>query len=323
MKFRGAGLASAVALIFLAAGCGGSGNGAGLPAPEKTNIVVDAFPAIDSAGLYIAQMDHLFAAQGLNVTIETAQTTQTEIDGQEQGKYDITTGDYVTYINNELTGQANLRIVAEASFLQPDVLTLLVRGGSSITSIGELRDKSISINAPDDIGTLLVDSLLTEHGIPPKDVKFDSNVAFPAVAGYLVGGKISAAFAPEPFVSLDEQKYGIQELADLDQGSTVDFPIQGYAVTRAWADKYPHTLEAFLRALSQGQEIADTNRTAVELALGKYLQIPRQTAAFLSLPSFPTGVDPARLQRVVNAMLRFGLLPQSDDSFSITSMTGA
>jgi NitT/TauT family transport system substrate-binding protein len=115
----------------------------------------------------------------------------------------------------------------------------------------------------------------------------------------------------------------VTQLTALDEGSTVDFPIQGYAVTQAWADKYPHTLAAFLRALSQGQEIADTDRTAVELALGRYLQIPRQTAAFLSLPSFPTRVDPARLQRVVSAMLRFGLLPASDDSFSITNMTGA
>jgi ABC-type nitrate/sulfonate/bicarbonate transport system substrate-binding protein len=83
-----------------------------------------------------------------------------------QGKYDITTDDYVIYINCELAGRAKLRIVAEASFLQPNVLTLLVKGGSSITSIGELRDKSVSINAPDDIGTLLVDSLLAEHDIP-------------------------------------------------------------------------------------------------------------------------------------------------------------
>jgi len=322
MKFRKASLVPAVTIAVLAAGCGGSGTGAGLPAPEKTDIVVDAFPAIDSAGLYIAQMDRLFAAQGLNVTIENAQTTQTEIDGQVQGRYDITTGDYVTYINNELAGKARLRIVAEASFLQPNVLALLVKDGSPITSIGELRDKSISVNAPDDIGTLLVDSLLVEHGVAPKDVRLDSNVAFPAVAASLEGGRISAAFAPEPFVSLDEQKFGIQELADLDQGSTLDFPIQGYAVTQAWADRYPHTLAAFLRALSQGQEIADADRTAVELALGKYLQIPRQTAAFLSLPSFPTGVDPARLQRVVSAMLRFGLLPPTDDTFSITSMTG-
>jgi len=34
------------------------------------------------------------------------------------------------------------------------------------------------------------------------------------------------------------------------------------------------------------------------------------------------GVDAARLQRVVNAMLRFNLLPQSDRLFKITTMTG-
>jgi ABC-type nitrate/sulfonate/bicarbonate transport system substrate-binding protein len=54
MKSRNVLIATAVAVTMLAAGCssGGSGGGARL---EKTNIVVDAFPAIDSAGLYIAQ----------------------------------------------------------------------------------------------------------------------------------------------------------------------------------------------------------------------------------------------------------------------------
>lgn len=96
-----------------------------------------------------------------------------------------------------------------------------------------------------------------------------------------------------------------------------------YAVTQAWASRYPNTLKAFSRALSQGQEIADTDRAAVELAVEKYLQIPPETAAFLSLPSFPVGVDSVRLQRVVSAMLRFGLLPQQDSTFKIQSMTGA
>jgi hypothetical protein len=44
---------------------------------------------------------------------------------------------------------------------------------------------------------------------------------------------LAAAFAPEPFVSGGES-VGLQELADLDQGSTQDFPIQGYAVTAEW-----------------------------------------------------------------------------------------
>ena len=326
MRFRNVGVASATAIMMLAAGCsGGSSNNSAPLNVEKTDIVVDAFPAIDSAGLYIAQMDGLFADQGLHVTIEPiqpSQTTQTEIDGQLNGTFDITAGDYVTYIDNELAGTAKLRIIAEASFLQPNVLTLLVKGGSPIDSIIQLKHKVISVNAPNDIGTLLVDSLLAEHGISPKQVTFNSGVAFPAVAQDLEANTINAAFAPEPFVSLDEQKAGIEELADLDQGSTHDFPIQGYAVTQAWAAKYPNTLEAFDRALSRGQEIADTDRAAVELAVEKYLGIPAATAAFISLPSFPAGVDAVRLQRVVSAMLQFGLLSPKDQSFRIQAMTG-
>ena len=325
MRFRNVGVASAVAIVMLAAGCsGGSSNTAPLNV-EKTDIVVDAFPAIDSAGLYIAQMDGLFADQGLHVTIEpiqATQTTQTEIDGQLSGTYDITAGDYVTYIDNELAGTAKLRIIAEASFLQPNVLTLLVKGGSPIGSIDQLKHKVISVNAPDDIGTLLVDSLLVEHGILPDQVRFNNGVAFLAVAQNLDSNTINAAFAPEPFVSLYEEKAGLEELADLDQGSTTDFPIQGYAVTQAWAAKYPNTFKAFTRALSQGQQIADTDRAAVELAVEKYLQVPASTAAFISLPSFPAGVDAVRLQRVVSAMLRFGLLPPKDQSFKVQAMTG-
>jgi NitT/TauT family transport system substrate-binding protein len=323
MKFRYVGVVSAAAVMMLAAGCSSSAE-----APlnvEKPNIVVDAFPAIDSAGLYIAQMDNLFAAQGLHVTIEPVQsdqTTQTEIDGQLNGTYDITAGDYVTYIDNELAGTAKLRIIAEGSFLQPNVLTLLVKGGSPIDSIAQLRHKVISVNAPDDVGTLLVDSLLAEHDISPRQVTFNNDVAFPAVAQNLEANRINAAFTPEPFASLDEQNAGVEELADLDQGSTADFPIQGYAVTQAWAAKYPNTLEAFTRALSEGQEIADTDRAAVERAVEKYLRITPATAAFLALPSFPAGMDTMQLQRVVSAMLRFGLLPPKDQSFKIQTMTG-
>ena len=330
MKFRNIRMPSAItvaAVIMVTAGCSGgsagSGGGTGSSGPlEKTNIVVDAFPAIDSTGLYIAKLDGLFAAQGLNVTIETAQTTQTEVDGQEAGKYDITTGDYVTYIDDELTQRPNLRIVAEASFLQPNVLTLLVAARPRLDSVTQLRGKLVSVNAPNDIGTLLVDSLLVEHGINPARVRLDSNEPFPNVGKDLRAGKIDAAFAPEPFVSTDETTFGSQELADLDQGATSDFPIQGYVVTQAWAQKYPNTLKAFIRALTQGQQIADTDRSSVEQALHTFLGLPTAAASLISLPSFPLGLDPARLQRVVDAMLQFGILPQSDKNFRITGMIG-
>jgi NitT/TauT family transport system substrate-binding protein len=329
MKPRHALIASAVAVTMLAAGCTSGGLGGGAPRLnlEKTNIV-DAFPAIDSAGLYIAQDQGLFAAQGLHVTIVPVKTpppsTQDLVNGQMQGQYDITAGDYVTYIKDQfgyqVSKKADLRIIAESSFLQPNVLTLLTKGGSQISSVSQLRNKVVSVNAPNDIGTLLVNSLLIAHGLTPAEVHY-ANVPFPAVAPTLTNPNsfVSASFAPEPFVSFGEAQAGLQELADLDQGATQDFPIQGYAVTAQWAKKYPNTLKAFTTALSQGQQIADTDRAAVEVAIEKYLGITKEAAAFISLPAFPLGVDAVRLQRVVNSMIRFGLLPK-DTKFKITSM---
>src|ERR1700677_13845 len=155
MKSRNAIIASAVAIVMLAAGCASGPSASVGAAPrlrlEKTSIVVAAFPAIDSAGLYIAQMDGLFAAQGLKVKIvsapNTATSTQDLINGQIAEKYDITAGDYVTYIENEtLLGTAYLRIIAEASFLQPNVEALLVKEGSSVRSISQLRNRTIFVN---------------------------------------------------------------------------------------------------------------------------------------------------------------------------------
>ena len=327
MKPRNMLVASAVAVTMLAAGCsGGSGSGTTRLKLEKANITVNAFPAIDSAGLYIAQDKGLFAAQGLHVTIVPVPqgpppTTQDLIKGQVEGHWDISAGDYVTYIENQLGAgmpKTDLRIIAEASFLQPNVLTVMVNGDSAISQVRQLKGKNVSVNAQNDIGTLLIDSLLVSHGLTPQQINY-TTVPFPGVVDALTAKKssLAAAFAPEPFVSGGEAA-GLQELADLDQGSTQDFPIQGYAVTADWAKKYPNTLKAFTTALSQGQQAADIDRAAVETALQKYLGIKAQPAAFISLPAFPLGVDATRLQRVVSTMTRFGLLPRN--KFQISSM---
>ena len=99
------------------------------------------------------------------MTIKLAGTSQTAIDGQLKGTFDVTSADYVTYVDNVLLKKAPLRIVDESSFLQPDVLTLLTKSGSKVQSVQQLRDRTVSVNAPNDIGTLLVDSLLSDNGV--------------------------------------------------------------------------------------------------------------------------------------------------------------
>jgi NitT/TauT family transport system substrate-binding protein len=318
-----AGAACALAVGLLAAGCSLAATATpGAAPPEKADISVDVFPTVDFAGLYIAQADGLFKQQGLNVTIRFAPAGQLAVASVLNGTSDIAGTDYVTYVNNELNDNARLRIIAEASSLRPHDLEMLVGAHSRITTLAGLRRHTIGVTAPDDIDTLLVRALLAENGVSPDLVNIQFGFQLLNVAEQLSSGQADAAPIPEPFASEGEQQFGLQELADVDQGVTTNFPLEGYAVSQAWAMKNPRTVAAFDRAMTKAQQIADTDRTAVEAAAEKILGMPPQTAAVINLPDFPLSVAPAQLQRVVDTMVEFGMLPAKDISFKITQMTG-
>jgi NitT/TauT family transport system substrate-binding protein len=320
-----------VALALAAAACSSSQDSAAttVAAPalvknlEKTSITVDDFPSVDSAGLYIAQLDGFFHDEGLNVKInEVFSGSQQTVNAIENGSADISSADYVTYLDNELLQHAKLRIIAEASTLQPSQLEMLVARGSNINKVKELAGQKIAVAGHDDIATLLIDSLLTENNVPLHDVEIEPGFSLPAIPALLNKHVIDAGPVPEPFVSEGQENLGVQSLADLDQGATLNFPIQGFAVTQSWAQQNPNTLRAFVAALTEGQEVADTNRHEVELATEKFLGVPAMTAAVMALPNFPLAVDPQQLQRVVDGMVQFGFVPAADSSFKISSMTG-
>jgi NitT/TauT family transport system substrate-binding protein len=302
----------ATAITVLAAGCAtGSGNTSlsSVSRPEKPNITVAALPAADLAGLYVAQDDGFFAQQGLHVTIEKIASSAAVIADQLKGKVDITAGSYVAYIAAQAAG-ARFRILAEASALRPNTRVLVVPAGSSIKSLNDLVGKKIGLNGTNSIGTLLISVLLAEHGISPAKVTFVTDPqGFPAMPAQLHDGAWAAAFLAEPYVTVAEEDYGEGVMDDLDQGATLNFPIDGYMATQAWAQKYPNTAAAFVRAIEEGQALADTDRAAVEAALGKSDSLPRVVTAVMALPEFPVGpVDEARMQRTAEAMLEYGLL---------------
>jgi len=328
-RVRGAALLTAAATLVFASGCSGSGSAGPAAGVEKPDLNVAVVPALDSAGFFVALYEGLFAKEGLHVNFTPAISSDTVISAQVKGQYDITGGNYVSYIQAEAAGQANLDIFAEASVMEPGTQGIYVMSNSPIKSLADLRGRTVAINAPKNILYLLVASVLAEHGISPDTVKFVTDIPFPAMPAALKAGKVDAAVLPEPFASVAEQADGAVPLVDLDQGATTNFPIAGYVVTKQWAERYPHTLAAFDRALEQGQDIADSNRAAVEQALEDLpakpvtLAVPTQIAAVVALDNYPFNisavgqVDPVRLQRVVDVMQQFlGF----DRSFNINSM---
>jgi len=343
-RFRSPALFVTAGALALAAGCSG-GSGAVNPGVEQQDVTAAVVPAVDSAGFFIALDDGLFKAAGLHVTFVPVTSSETVIDQQElskpgsPGAVDVSCGNYVSYIQAQQAwdrGQrprasapgivaADLDIFAEGSVMEPDTVAIYAMPGTRIRTLGDLKGKRIAINAPGNILYLLVASVLAEHGILPSQVHFVTSYAFPAMAGALRTGKVDAAVLPEPFASAAELQYGAVPLTDLDQGATTQFPIEGYAVTKAWAKSHPKTLTAFYRALEEGQQIADTDRSAVEKAMEDLptgLAIPASAAAVMAMPQFPVTTGPVgilnevQLQRVADVMGQFLAFP----AFNIKSL---
>jgi NitT/TauT family transport system substrate-binding protein len=334
-KWRHAATAVALtAVAALAAGCSASG-GSGVDSiagslptnygpAEQTTLNVGVVPAMDSAGFFVALNEGLFTKEGLKINYSPATSSETAIQQQVKGQLQITAGNYVSYVQAVAKQHKPLEIISEGSVMQQGAQTLFVMPSSHITQLSQLKGKLIGVNAPQNIDYLLGVSVLKENGIDPSDVKFPTPkdkasaqfggaIPFPDMGQDLASGELSAAIMPEPFASLAEQDFGAVPLADLNQGATSDFPIEGYVVTKAWAAANPNTLQRFLAALSAGQEIADTDRSAVETAFEKLAsapdgQVPAQIAAVMSLDTYPIGIDQTRLQRVADVMYQFGLL---------------
>jgi NitT/TauT family transport system substrate-binding protein len=289
-------------------GCSSNNGAADDSALTQQNITVAASPAVDLAGLYIAQDDGLFARQGLHVTIEQIPSSQV-VGAQLKGQVDISAQSYLPYIEAQAAG-ARFRILAEASTLTPGTRALVVRAASHITSIAGLARQKIGVNGTNSIGTLLTSAVLQENGISPEQVQFITDPkGYPAMPGQLQTGSWAAALLAEPYVTIAEQHYGDQELADMDQGATENFPMDGYVATQAWAEKNPKTAAAFVRAIQEGQAIAATRPPVVQAAIAKADDLPSLVTVVMALPGFPTGpVNAQNIERVAEVMLEFGAL---------------
>jgi NitT/TauT family transport system substrate-binding protein len=286
---------------------------------------VAVVPAVDSAGFFVALHDGLFAKQGLKVNYTPAVSSDVVIGQQLAGKFDITGGNYVSYIQHYVADRQPLEVIAEGSVMQQGTQAIYTMPGSKIKTLTELKGHVLGINAPLNINYLLAASVLTQNGIKLTQVRFPpAPIPFPKMAAELAAGTIDAAAMPEPFATAAEQQYGAVELADLNQGATEQFPIQGYVVTKSWAQQNPGTLRAFITALAQGQELADTSRSSVEQAMEALSgpqngEIPPLVASVMAVNIYPTALDKVRIQRVADVMYQFGLLRQR---FSVTPMIG-
>jgi NitT/TauT family transport system substrate-binding protein len=312
-------------------GDGSSGVSSG-PAPEVSSIVVDAVPTADEAGLYIANQRGYFKQQGLSIKIVPILGGEPGMADLQTGKAQIIVGNYVSFIlaqiHHTYKGKPlDLRIIADGSHMQQGNQAIYVMPDSRFKTVADLTKfhAKVGINTPNNVGEVLFGSLFKENGLNLADIN-KVYEPFPLMIAGLATGKLDAAWLPEPFGTIAQETIGAVTLDDFNQGSLQNFPIGAYIGTRQWVQSHPNTVAAFLRALQEGQQVADTDRAAVESALmdkgnltAAFAATPLQ-AATMTLDTYPLGMDVPSMQRVSDAMFEFGLEQGLKHPYQITNM---
>jgi len=321
-------LGAALAAIAALAGCSPNSATAAASQPMLTTVTVDSVPATEEGGLYVAATQGFFAQQGLNVKIKPITGGEAGIPDLQSGAADIVAGNYVSFILAQMAGTfhgkpINMRIFAAGSQLQPGSEALYVMPRSRFKTVAELAQAHarVGLNTANDVGDVMVASLLEEVGYSLRDIKQVIPVqGFPALLKMLPAGQVDAIWLPQPLGEIAEQQVGAVPLADFDQGSMQNLPFTGYIGTTSWIHTHPDTVAAFLRALEEGQQLADTDRSAVEQAMEKYTGIPPIIADTMAIDSFPLEMDVPQLQRVPDSMFQYGLTAGATSPYQIVNM---
>ncbi|MEV6445873.1 ABC transporter substrate-binding protein [Amycolatopsis sp. NPDC051716] len=304
-----------VAALLATAGCSVFSSGTPAPPPplERTTLRVGVGNAIDTAPLRIAVAAGKFGSAGLNVQLVEL--------GADDGLAKLAAGDLdVTFASDiamfrAAAGGTALQLQGEAYTSGPNTMALVTLPNSDYTVPTGKRSPKIAVNMLDDVGALVARSVLVTAGVDQAKIKFVPT-PFDRMPQALQAGDADAALMIEPYTTRAEKDLGAHILADGARGSTLDFPLSGYAAAKPFAQANPRTLRAFRTALSTAQQSA-TDPAIVRDALPKFSDIDATTAALISLGSYPVSLNGIRLQRVADLMHNSGQLANRLDVQSL------
>ncbi|CAM3859936.1 ABC transporter substrate-binding protein [Kibdelosporangium persicum] len=286
---------------FAVSACTDSSPTSGNATPEVRDIRLGVLKVTDTAPLFVAQREGIFAKYGLEPKFVEMELTGDQRPNLETGgQADVTFDSWVTIFLNIADG-ADWVVLGEAYQAAPRTTGLVTAQRSRLRSVTELVNQPIGVNNKAGLGVLMTNSLLRTNGMQPAQVRYVEK-SFDSLADAVAGGEVSAAWMVEPYLTRSQLDKGCVLFADTAVGPTADFPQSGYACARSFARKNPNTVRAFQQALAEAQ-LRALDRSLVESVLPEYISVSKNVAQLMNMGSYPSTTLPIRPQRVADLML--------------------
>jgi putative hydroxymethylpyrimidine transport system substrate-binding protein len=176
------GLAVALLLAALGAGCGEKQDVLEPGEPQQLTLMLDYFPNADHAGIYAADRHGDFADAGLDVTIRQPPDPAAPIKQVAAGRVDLA----ISYEPEVLRARdRGLRVVSVGAVVRKPLASIISLPKAGIRTPGDLADKTVG-TAGIDYQSAYLHTILTDAGVDPSSVR-ERNVGFGFVPALLTG----------------------------------------------------------------------------------------------------------------------------------------
>jgi putative hydroxymethylpyrimidine transport system substrate-binding protein len=261
----------AATLAIAACSAGGSGSAAGTAAGGKTmtaaSVMLDWFPNPDHIGLYLAQKDGDFAAQGLRVTLESPSDTTDALKLVSLNKVDLA----VSYEPTVITSAADpaYNVTAVAALIPTALDTLIISGKAGIANPGGLAGKTVGTSG-DSESAAIYKLILSKYGLSPA--KTNLVTVNEGLIPAMISGKVQAIIGGYRNVEavqlrsegLNPKVYPVTEEGVPDYDELV---IVANKAKLAADASYRTVVRGFLAGLAKGTAAAQANPAAADAAL--------------------------------------------------------
>lgn len=283
-----------------------SGNQGG-SSTATTTVTVGVLPIADVAPLYIGIKQGFFAQQHLNVVPHSLQGGAAVASAVLGGSLQFGFGATANVI---LANSHNLpvQIVAngdEAASGDGSAWSgILVGAHSGITSISQLKGKTIAANALQGENELALDGLLLRNGVQPSSVKVVA-LPFPTMPTSLTSGQVQAVTEVEPFVSAIKGKGG-SLVSPLFEGEAPSMTVGVYFADKQLIQSNPTLVKEFTTAINESLAYAQANPAAVRAIIPTYTTIPAAVVAKMNIPVYGSALSTASIQSQQELMRTLG-----------------
>lgn len=279
------------------------------PEVERNTLRIGVLPVVDVAPLRLAFNNKLFEKAGLQVQLVPL-NNESEGIKQLDTTLDLTWATHVTLFRSYAEG-TQLQLQGEAYQAGANTMALVTLD-PNYDSPGKLPNPRIAVPSTGDVGALTTKAVLKTAGVEKQRIR-PSEMPFEQMVSAMQAKQVDAAWMTEPYITQAQAGAGARILTDTAVGPTKDFPMSGYASSKKFADGNPRTLALFRQVLRDAQEAASNDKLSVQNALTGYMDVDQQTAALVSVGTFPLSLNPVRLQRVADMMDTEEVLPERLD----------